>query len=564
MRSIRAVVVLIGIVLSAMGLLSYDASASNDDGLSKLAACVGEREHLLVLGLVDESGSLRATDPEARRVDGLLAALSTLAATTGRADSAKIEILLAGFATSYTPLGDWLPLNRDTLPILRERAESFRTQNRGNDTDFYEALSHAQESLGRKASEVGTGTSAPCRALLLFTDGGYEFGQHGPDDRVPYAPDLRLDGRGNWERVVARGRDLICKPDGLVDQLRAAQTSIVTIALTKQNNPSNLTFLESIGLQSATDGTTCGHRTDWLGAYIPVDNVGDLLNAFRKAVCAATGGTCVDPKTCPFNAAQCQINFEIDKSLRAFGLHINLGAPGVVAEIRSPRSATPLRLQADESATPTFGSAMLSVFPDSPLNLDVHTELPANTDDWVGTWSVTFVDPTDQHPGAIPSLQITMFGGLAPVVDPLPVFQAGKRSEFEIRVLDRMGSPQTPASFGGSATVTATVTDPVSGVTQSLDVQGGAAGRYRSGYTLPAATTALSLNLAVTLDVVTKGGVHLQPSQRTYQVPVRLPPSFPTIVIWLVPVVLLAGLPLFLTVRWLIKKVRTILVGRAS
>jgi hypothetical protein len=523
---------------TATGAAGQETLPGSGDGLGQLASCVHERGHLLVLGLVDESGSLRTTDPQARRVDGLRTALATLANSGGQAgdsDSVKIEVLLAGFSSDYSASSAWSALNRDTLPALQEQAERFATRDQGRDTDFVAALQGAQDTLGRRVAEItATGAPPPCRALLLFTDGAYDIDPRTGGETKPYAPDLPLDVPGNDEQVEDIGRGLVCAPNGLADQLRASSTTVIAIALTSQiANPADQAFLEGIGRRLAPGGSSCGDRGDPAGAYLPVDDLSGLLEAFHNAL--ALDGTPREPvnvPVCPGTACpQGRLEFQIDPSLREFSLLVNLGAPGVIAEVTSPAGASPLRLGANQAGTFALGSATLSVTPVSPLDLVIDAQLPAGTDDWVGTWAVTFIDPTGQNPGAVARSQIILFGGLTPVVDPLPVFEAGQLSAFEIRVIDRAGAPRTPAGFVRSAQVSAAVTDPVTGIRQDLDVRPSSAGsgRYESAYTVPQDTTASSLVLTLTLDVTTRSGVRLQPRVQTYTVPVRPPSSYPAI-----------------------------------
>ncbi len=541
LRGIRvAAIILALLTLVATGAAGQEtASPANEGGLAQLASC----GHLLVLGLIDESGSLQETDPDNKRVGGLRTALTTLATSGSRAGETNgitIEVLLAAFASDYTAPSEWTLLNSDTLPALQQRADNFAARNQGIDTDFVAALQGAQDTLGRKAAEVtAAGAPRPCQALLLFTDGGFDLdprlGHDGKPLRgktEPYAPDLPLDVAGNEEKVEEIGRNLICGPNGLADQLRASRTTIIAIAL--KPKPEDLAFLEGIGRTHASDGSNCGKRENPAGDYIPVDDRGRLLDAFQCVGGKAAGGTCVSPPppVPPCLGTACpegRLEFQLDPSLREFSLLVNLGAPTVVAEVAAPGAATSLELQANQAATAMLGSATLSAVPVSPLDLVIDGELPAGTDDWVGKWTVTFIDRRGQSPGAVARSQIILFGGLTPVVDPLPTFEAGEPSVFEIRVVNQEGSPRTPEDFVRSVQVSALVADPVTGARQTLDVVPAGAGRYDTEYLVPAGTTASFLDLMLTLDVTTQGGVRLQPRQQVYQVPVRQPASYPTL-----------------------------------
>jgi hypothetical protein len=103
---------------------------------------------VLLLMLVDESGSLVKTDPSNQRVVGAKAALSELVerGTTG---------------------GD---------RGLQAQMDGFSTRNRGLDTDFAMALCGGQASLAARAAALSQdGSAPPCQAMVLFTDGNYDI-----------------------------------------------------------------------------------------------------------------------------------------------------------------------------------------------------------------------------------------------------------------------------------------------------------------------------------------------------------------------------------------------------
>jgi hypothetical protein len=68
------------------------------------------------------------------------------------------------------------------------------------------------------------------------------------------------------------------------------------------------------------------------------------------------------------------------------------------------------------------------------------------------------------------------------------------------------------------------------GQPQLLTVSGsGSGGPYRSGFDVPADTVASTLDLKLTLDVVTEVGLRLRPKVKTYKIPVLPPTGFPTL-----------------------------------
>ncbi|MGH8906086.1 MAG: hypothetical protein ACRD0K_06150 [Egibacteraceae bacterium] len=481
-----------------------------------VASCLASRQHLLVLALIDESGSLVDTDPGARRVDGLGLALRTLARFGDRdevgSDAPTIEVMLAGFADGFRRHSSWTVLNEDTLPGVEAGSEEFRGRTVGL-TDFVAALQGAQTVLAQRASEVEQDSGQPpCRLLLFFTDGGYDL------DNDPSA-------RSEEE---TRGVAQMCDPGGTADQLRAAETTIVAVALIPTQAPFDQTLLREI----AEGG--CGRRREPPGTYLPTDGLDQLLGAFDCAIAEALGGTgtspCGEGPTCAQVADRAGARtFELDESLREFHVLLHVGAREIEVQITSPAADQPHRVTPGQSGSFALGTAMLDVESAGDLDLVIDGVLPPGTDDWVGRWTITFVDPDGRHSETIACSYITVFGGLAPRVEPLPTLRVGERADFEIKVVDAEGSPRTPQEFVQAARVTATVTDPEGNV-EALVVEGATSGGpYRTSYTVPDGTTAPYVHLAVTLEVTTRDGLRLKPSTQTYRIPVQPPSDYPMI-----------------------------------
>lgn len=502
----------------------------------RVAACFNERRHLAVLALVDESTSLRGTDPEARRVPALVGMLRTLARygkTTEGGQAGTVEIQLAGFGTAFSP-GRWTTLTEATIGELESQAREFAGRNARNDTDFAAALLGAQETLVAKDADVtAAGRRQPCRLVLLFTDGVYELGTTG---KRPYAPDVAASSLG---AITDRGRHFLCDPGQLADQLRAAGSVIVAIGLVPdrpgRNGPPDQTFLQSVAERTAP-GRTCGESTATPGKYVAASGLNQLLAAFDAAIANALGGTSApgDPNVPVCSASgstdsRCERTFALDASLREFHMLLNLAAPGIEVELRSP-SGDQVRLRAGQRSTFTLGGAPLTTSPLAELDLVVDGLLPGTSTDWVGTWTVRFIDTTGQNLGAVARSQITVFGGLDPVTRPAPPeFQVGEQTDFDIRIVDAAGSPRTPADFVRSVTVTAVLIDPEG---RQTDVSVGPVrpdGTYAAHYRVPDDTSASYSDLRLTLAVVTNSGLRLQPKSTTYRVPVKQPSAYPTI-----------------------------------
>jgi len=511
------------------------AQTSDTAAYDRVASCFAERGHLAVLALVDESTSLRQTDPDGRRADALVNVLRMLARRGGiTPDGAagKIEVQLAGFSTTYAP-GAWTTLGAEPGAELENMARAFGHRPLHDDTDFAAALLGAQGAFMNKDTEATrAGDQPPCRLLLLFTDGRYDLGTNGRRD---YAPDVASDDRAG---IRDRGRHVLCDQGQLVDQLRESGTVILAVGLAANapgSPPPNHEFLRSIA-ERTTPTETCGASTTTPGKFIPANGLDQLTAAFDRAIGLALGGTPVDGDStvsvCEAAGTAdttCERTFRLDAGLREFHLLLNLGAPGIAIQLRSP-DGTELQLHAGEQGSHEIAAATLTVSALDELDLVIDGQLPAGNTNWAGTWTVRFIDTTGQNAGAVASSQLTVFGGLVPLTRPnRPRFQVGEETNFEIAIVDAAGSPRTPADFVQSAEVTAVLVDPQG--RESVVAVGPARGdgTYTARYRVPDDAEATYVVLRIQLDVVTSSGLPLQPRTTSYRIPVDQPSAYPSL-----------------------------------
>ena len=115
------------------------------DPFDRLASCVGAEGRLLVVLLVDESASLRQTDPDDQRVVAARAALRSidlLRGTDAAGDSVAIDVLVSTFSFDFAAVDDWT-----SLTVQPPAAPGF------------------PRPAGRTARPCGAGTPPrPCRA----------------------------------------------------------------------------------------------------------------------------------------------------------------------------------------------------------------------------------------------------------------------------------------------------------------------------------------------------------------------------------------------------------------
>lgn len=504
------------------------------DGYDYVAQCLAERKRLLVLALIDESASLDDTDVGNRRVDALNAALGTLA-RFGRgpanSDGPELEVLLASFGERFAARGPWSVLNTDTEPALRQRIGEFGELDDKVDTDFAAALDGARQALrDKEAEQAGAGAAPPCRLVLLFTDGEYDI-QSRAGQPKPYAPQIPLrDDRA----VEDAGRAFLCTGDGVADQLRQAETVVMAVALLPDppTRRPDQQFLRTVAEGPGT-APGCGQRSSPPGVYLPADGINGLVSAFDDAITRALGytpeggpsdvGVCQEASVGP----QCTRTFDVDAALSEFHILVDLRSPGIVADISGP-GVGPQRLRANEPARFPMSGAAVQVTPAAQTNLVIDAALDPAETAWDGVWTIRFIDESATNAGQVARAQITLFGGLTPGVEPVPTFQVGERADFEIVVRDVARAPRTPEGFVRSAVVSAAVVGPEG--PQPLSVAGArTGGPYRTGYDLPAGTTASTLDLRLTLEVTTRSGITLRPKVVTYPIAVAPPAGHPAV-----------------------------------
>jgi hypothetical protein len=118
-----------------------------------------------VLVLMDQSGSLRQTDPHQERVNAAQELVTSLAATANQPGA--VSITIAGFDAAYEELGTHaLPQG---APDAQRQLDEFRQRDRGVNTDYVAAL------LGASRHFAGIAAPPGCKTLVWFTDGAHDI-----------------------------------------------------------------------------------------------------------------------------------------------------------------------------------------------------------------------------------------------------------------------------------------------------------------------------------------------------------------------------------------------------
>ncbi len=536
----------LGWFAAAASTTSANAPAENPTGLSELAKCMASTGRLQVQFLVDESGSLQDTDPANKRVDAVKAALAGLGLLqSGRGkdttNPVQIDVSMAGFSVVFDEVVPWQSVKNGDVTDLQRQADTFARRNTGIDTDYVVALQGAQRSMTQRSKEVATGTTTkPCQAVFWFTDGAYDI-----EDRnsatldqfgrfKDYAPEIALDEPDGANRLEDRGRQMLCEPRGIVDQLRSSGSHLIAHALSAQITPEDRRFLQAIA-EGRGDETTCGTVPlppgSAPGSYLPAGSLGELTVGLFDSVNQIANGTAAgggDIAVCQRSACpQGTITFAVDPGLRSFNLLALTGAEGIDIELRSPEQSAALTIAAGRPGDGRIGAADARwswLAPDAAV---VDVTLPDTDGPWIGQWSITFIDPTGTRPDAIAKTKVYVFGDLVPVLKGNPLFRRGETAQFDAAVETQSGTPSQRSTFK-NLRVTATATDPTSGSVDTVEVSDpDRDGIVRGTWPVPTDLKSSVVYLSLTVEPETLSGLVLAPASRTYPIEVRPPASYP-------------------------------------
>jgi len=523
-----------------------------------LSRCVQSNGRLSVLMLIDESGSLRQTDPFDQRLDGIRAALTGLADLSdtpvdGR--QPEVSVLMAGFYGLVHPdpkredaSGLWKPVTHGDVDRLLEEAGRYEDLNHGRATDYVTALTAAREALAARAAEETEDGGSPCQALIWFTDGRYALpqrvGKHGVGLPLHlfYAPGIRLDEAGAGERAVAAGKQYMCRPDGLMDHLQQDGVIRFTVALSTELAPEDAAFLDA-ATTGAGGGQRCGaHLSPLSGEYLNASN-GDRLFFVFAGLLGSIPPVHEKP-ICPeeLSCVRGMTTFETVPGLSRFLIRASGGPErsGEGPQALNLRLEGPggdaVTLKPDGPGEVSVAGAAVSQRWISQRIVEVQGDFPAQSHAWLGRWSYAFIDPTTspQRPPGKSFSAVQLFADLEPAVKGDPVLIRGAPTRLRFQLV-RGSAPDTPVTSGPliqSAHLIATVDDPVAGTSMHVPVQGpGPDGTFTAKVKMPSHSTAGFAYLGLTATFSAKGGTPIAPQYRSFDLPVRFPPGqgFPTI-----------------------------------
>lgn len=480
-------------------------------GLLSLAGCLQGSRHLAITFVFDDSRSLAETDPDGLRVTAALAALDGLTelATGPEETRTRVDLEVASFSDRYRVALPWTTLDADTAADIRASATSFEKRVGGIETDIVNALIGARSSLSSRSADVEAEVgAAPCKAVVLFTDGDYVVNARTPEQAAtagttkPYAPGVDLSTKAGAAAAVDAGRTAMCRPDGIADGLRGDGIVLLSVMLRPDDAADGDSFLSSITTGEGPDGP-CGRiAAGGSGQYLRASDTDALIVGFDEIAARVAGGTPLPPEAMVVcgdeDCAEGTRTFEVDSLTRRVRA-IALGPEaGVRLRLTGPTGSAVIT----EAGEIEVGDLTATVTPVADRGFTVSVDRPAETTGWVGTWTLSIEGDGDLV-GKPATVQVYLFSDVQARMAP-GGFERGAESEVTAELV----LPEGVSSDGllRSVEAKALIEDPVSGRRSTVVLAGPVEGPYVGTFTTPADTTANAFQVTAELTVESVDG----------------------------------------------------------
>ena len=529
-------------VLLAVPLLALQQelpAAAEEPATGRFASCLAGQRSGDLLVLMDESGSLRWTDPQGDRVVAAQFLLDRLTDLAERTRS-ELSIKLVGFGTRYLDhASPWVVASQDTLPALRESVAQYRDRDNELGTDYWLGLDGARQELAARQ----TGEVSRCQAVVFFSDGQLDIQPpRGEQPARPYAPNNPLRTEAERQAATAAAAESLCRPGGVADQLRTQGIVLFGVGLEGHDAahpaPANQFDLMT-SLATGAGPHPCGQVTNPApGAFTLVKDLDDMLFAFEATV------TGQPPQTAPIcqkkSCSEGSYTVVLDPSVTKVSILGSTDVAGISLLITTPSGveyeSTPAASAVTAPLPFTGVSGTVRWFSDRSVNVSL---LAGDAQAWRGAWTFTFVDKAAGSTGRQSRTSIDVTGDLLPTWNqPEGLMRIGDDIPLDIGIVNGGDQAVDPESLLGEATMDVALVDSQSvettlktGLTKSeisqpitFDARALPTGQYR-----------LRLRLSVTTAAATKpDGTTIAGTKLTTQVkdvPFELlpPNGYPTV-----------------------------------
>jgi hypothetical protein len=461
---------------------SAELSRTGAAALARLEACLRAEPRVGVALVIDETQTLRRSDPDRVRADALAQFVRRLreavAATESDGVARELWLHVAFFGSDHAVWRDWAPLDAADAGFEDRLRDEIVRRDGARHTRFERAVVPTTAALGDLTLRLGG--RGLCTIALWFSDGELD-----PDDRASLGPD---------RPAMREAVDELCRAGGAMDRFRAGGGVLVGLLLNVDLDPA---AAPPLGMREMVEGDGPGGRCGTLpatGAFL----TGGLDALLRAVERVAVGAPDLTPSGDP-------IRLEVEPGVDRVRI-VGPAGNGIVVT--------------------TAAGRVLEAVPGGPGTGDL---APRSTVRWAGrTVSVDVAVAGDHGPwvvrrdGVEPALDVYLLSDLGLAVDrDRTLLLRGAPSTLAGRILRPDGRSPDLGVFGAVDVAVDVVGAVVDGA-----VEVAADGTFAVPVVLDGPAAALDVTL--TLRLATGSGTTLQPVVARATLSVTLPEEFPT------------------------------------
>ena len=520
--------------------------ADSASGLGEFGACLSGHGQGSLAILIDQSGSMRQTDPDQGRVEAASYLIDRLAAFTDRT-GITLDVRVAGFAADYHAAGDWTGLTGSTKDGIASSVRTVGDDLKDYDTDYWNALNGARQDLADH-------DSSGCRAVAWLSDGEFDLDVRDSDSATrdfggskSYATSADLSKESGVQQAEQAGRSDLCRSTGLADQVRSAGITLIGIGLSGSGGAQpDFTLMRRVseggGTNAAEAGVDqCGDVSSPAGAFYPVSDLDSLLMAFDSI---STPGDTVQRRSVSIcQDAACnegQYSFVLDGTLDAVHVMASSDVSGLDAYLYPPGAANPLVIKGDQSGAQGSAGVSAQWLTSRTFQADLDA---SKVSTWDGQWRLAFVDPSSASQNQQIHVNVHLSSPLTlswTDLDKTELRQGERVESATLSLLDHAGGRAVEASrVKGAVTMSVVLKDSAGNEHELWTGKDVAALKNPVTIELPqdvaigsgTLTTSVTVTTASTTlaDGSTAEGTVLAPTEATQDVDVQAPVDFPSV-----------------------------------
>lgn len=520
--------------------------ADSASGLGEFGACLSGHGQGSLAILIDQSGSMRQTDPDQGRVEAASYLIDRLAAFTDRT-GITLDVRVAGFAADYHAAGDWTGLTGSTKDGIASSVRTVGDDLKDYDTDYWNALNGARQDLADH-------DSSGCRAVAWLSDGEFDLDVRDSDSATrdfggskSYATSADLSKESGVQQAEQAGRSDLCRSTGLADQVRSAGITLIGIGLSGSGGAQpDFTLMRRVseggGTNAAEAGVDqCGDVSSPAGAFYSVSDLDSLLMAFDSI---STPGDTVQSRSVSIcQDAACnegQYSFVLDGTLDAVHVMASSDVSGLDAYLYPPGAANPLVIKGDQSGAQGSAGVSAQWLTSRTFQADLDA---SKVSTWDGQWRLAFVDPSSASQNQQIHVNVHLSSPLTlswTDLDKTELRQGERVESATLSLLDHAGGRAVEASrVKGAVTMSVVLKDSAGNEHELWTGKDVAALKNPVTIELPqdvaigsgTLTTSVTVTTASTTlaDGSTAEGTVLAPTEATQDVDVQAPVDFPSV-----------------------------------